>query len=96
MGITISLDVRDQHVDVEVARVTDGVLKRNWDGGYTSDLFMHLVKHEGYRGRGLRTNVDNQSRADESPIQRMIDAWAELLTSAGERILKDSPDSLPH
>lgn len=90
VGFIFSLDVRDQCVDAQVVKVRDGQMKRNWQGGYSSGLFTHLVRHAGYRGRsaGART-------AEKAALKGMVDAWAELLKQAGESLLSDRPDSVP-
>lgn len=92
VGFIFSLDVRDQCVDGLVVKVRDGQMKRNWEGGYSSDVFMHLVKHAGYRGR---PSGSGQRKVGESALQRMIDGWVNLLKQAGQSLLNDNSDSLP-
>ena len=92
VGFVFSLDVRDQCVDGQVVKVRDGQIKRNWEGGYSSDVFTHLVKHAGYRGRPAGSG---ERKAGESVLQRMIDGWADLLKQAGQSLLSDTSDSLP-
>jgi hypothetical protein len=92
VGFIFSLDVRDQCIDGQVVKVRDGQMKRNWEGGYSSDIFTHLVKHAGYRGKRARTS---DSRGGESVLQVMIDGWVELLKQAGQPLLSDQLDSLP-
>src|SRR4030095_9308639 len=91
VGFIFSLDVRDQCVDAQVVKVTDGQIKRNWEGGYSSDLFMHLVRHAGYRG----TRSRGQREPGESSLRPMLDRWAELLRQAVQSLLSDRPDALP-
>jgi len=95
VGIVIAFDIRDKHVDMQVARVNNGVLRRNWEGGYSSGLFRHLVKHAGYRGRQPAPVEHKRSPTSQASIEQMIEAWVDLLISAGETILKDELDSLP-
>jgi hypothetical protein len=89
VGVLISLDIRDNDVSVQVARVNNGVLTRNWEGGYSSSLFMHLVNYTGYRG-GMPWPT-----RECSIVEKMVIAQATLLLSQGEAVLKDRPDSLP-
>jgi hypothetical protein len=93
VGFIFSLDVRDQCVDAQVVKVQDGHMKRNWEGGYSSNLFAHLVKHAGYRGRSRSSSEDSQSQIGETAIRRMIDEWVVLLRQAGQTLLNDSLDS---
>jgi hypothetical protein len=95
VGFIFSLDVRDQCVDAQVVKVLDGQMKRRWEGGYSSGLFMHLVRHTGYRGGMPRSSGDTPSQAGRSALRQMIDGWAELLKHAGQTLLNDRPDSLP-
>lgn len=90
VGFVFSLDVRDQCVDAQVVKVRDGQMKRNWEGGYSSDVFTHLVRYAGYRGRPA-----GASTAEKAALKGMVDGWAELLKQAGESLLSDRPDSLP-
>ncbi len=90
VGFIFSLDVRDQCVDGQVVRVRDGQIKRNWEGGYSSDIFTHLVNHAGYRGRPR-----GSSEAGKSSLEQMTDGLVELLKQAGQSLLSDRADSLP-
>jgi len=90
VGFIFSLDVRDQCVDAQVVKVSDGQMKRNWEGGYSSGLFTHLVRHTGYRG-----SLVGASTTGKATLEGMVDGWAELLKQAGESLLSDRPDSLP-
>ncbi len=90
LGFVFSLDVRDQCVDAQVVKVCDGQMVRNWEGGYSSGVFTHLVKHVGYRGRPAGV-----SPSEKSGLDGMIDVWVELLRKAGESLLSDRPESLP-
>ena len=95
VGFVFSLDVRDQCVDAEVVKVRDGQLRHNLDGGYSSDIFGHLVEHIGYRGNPAPGVESQPSQAAGYPLQLMIDGWANLLKQAGQSLLEDRPDSLP-
>lgn len=86
VAVEISLDLRDSKVDVQVAAARAGVITRNHDGGYSSDLFMHLVNREHYRG-----GMEFESNGS---IDDQVRYWAELLSSVGQRILADEPSSL--
>src|SRR5262245_15137956 len=90
VGFIFSLDVRDECVDGQVVKVRDGQMKRNWEGGYSSDIFTHLVRHAGYRGSPRGPGEPGKSR-----LEHMIDGWAELLKQAGQTLLSDRADSLP-
>jgi len=96
VAILLSLDIRDNHVDAQVAKVSGGVLKRNWEGGYSSGLLGHLVKYAGYRGRPSASVGHGESLGGKSSIEQMIRTWADLLALAGGRILEDLPHSLPN
>lgn len=88
VGLTFSLDVRDQCVDANVVKVRGGQMAHTWQGGYSSNLFGHLVKHAGYRG--------DSARAKNGPsVRAQIDRWAQLLKEAGQSLLSDRPESLP-
>lgn len=91
VAFEFSLDVRDQCVDAEVIRIENGTLQRNWDGGYSSDIFNHLVKKEGYRGSPTGT-LDKSSPG--SKLDRAIDGWLSLLKTAGSNLLSDRLESL--
>ena len=95
IGFIFSLDVRDQCVDAQVVKVQDGQMKRNWEGGYSANIFNHLVKYDGYRGnpRGSRRLATSGIR--QANLQQMIEGWAELLKETGQSLLNDSPESLP-
>ena len=88
VAFEFSLDVRDQCVDAEVIQVKDGQLLRNWDGGYSSDIHNHLVKHEGYRGKPTGLLVKSPKLSE---IDWAIDGWISLLDTAGSKLLADSP-----
>ena len=94
VGFIVSVDLRDKCVDTRVVEVVDGHVRDNLAGGYSSDLFLHLVKHRGYRGRPAGT-VGAGSRVFESALERMVDGSARLLSDAGESLLRDTPESLP-
>ncbi len=91
VGFIFSLDVRDQCVDAQIMKVRDRQMKRNWEGGYSSDLFTHLVRYAGYRGRP----AGSTEAAGKAAVERMVEGWAELLKQFGQPLLSDRPDSLP-
>ena len=95
VGFIFSLDVRDQCIDAQVVKVQNGCLKRNWEGGYSSDIYGHLITHAGYRGNPNPSGGNGPGHATEYPLQGMIDGWANLLRHAGQSLLEDRPDSLP-
>ena len=92
VGFILSLDLRDSCVDAEVATATNGLLRRNWEGGYSSNLVSHLVKHAGFRGVGRSKKRTNDSEAD---VERAVDRLAQLLEQFGQTLIADAPDSLP-
>ena len=96
VGFVISLDIRDVCVDAEVVRVRDGRMKGKLDGGYSANIFGHLIEHEGYRG-GPDGNLrkDLAASAENDAVSRMIDGWVGLLQKAGTKLLADQEDSLP-
>jgi len=95
VGFVFSLDVRDQCVDAQVVKICNGKMKSAWEGGYSSGLYMHLIKHAGYRGNPSPSGEYNLDKDTETELQRMINGWAELLRQAGQTLLADQPDSLP-
>jgi hypothetical protein len=95
VGFIFSLDVRDQCVDAQVVKVRDGQLKPSWEGGYSSDIFTHLVKHMGYRGRLAGSVAIGSSDVGIPHLERMIDGWLSLLKEAGQTLVSDQADSLP-
>jgi hypothetical protein len=94
VGFLISYDIRDSYVSVQVARVNNGTLKRNWDGGYSADLWRHFVDHEGYRGR-VSSQKSLWSQTEKPSMALMIENWADFLISVGGKLLEDKPSSLP-
>jgi hypothetical protein len=91
VGFVFSLDVRDQCIDGKVAKVHRGKLQRKWEGGYSDDIFGHLVEHLGYRGKPGGSG----RLTDASSLVSMLAAWAELLMQAGHLLLEDRSDALP-
>ncbi len=91
VAFEFSLDARDQCVDAEVIKVENGSLCRNWDGGYSKDIFAHLVAVEGYRGSPTGTI---KTPVSSSKISQAIAEWSSLLENAGSNLLADRPDSL--
>jgi hypothetical protein len=92
VGFVFSVDMRDQCVDGQVVKVRDGQMKRNWEGGSSSDIFTHLVKHTKFRGSPAGRGG---AKGEESSLRQMIDSWVDLLKQAGQSLLNDTPDSLP-
>ena len=95
VGFVFSLDVRDQCVDAQVVKVQAGQLKRNWEGGYSSNIFNHLVKYVDFRGSPSGSQNLATDSTGQSAVERMIDRWVELLKVSGQSLLKDRPESLP-
>lgn len=95
VAFVFSLDVRDKCIDAEVIKVRNKKLFSNWDGGYSCNIFTHLVKHQGYRGNPRGLNWHPESDASKDPLEQSIKGWLNLLETAGERLLQDNIDSLP-
>lgn len=95
VGFVFSFDVRDQCVDAEVVKILNGEILRNWDGGYSSDIFTHLVRHEGYRGSPLGKAIPEVGIGDENSLEKMINGWAGLLRCAGQKLFDDKSNTLP-
>ena len=91
LAFEFSLDVRDQCIDAEVIKVECGKLLRNSDGGYSSDIYDHLVKNEGYRG-SPKGNLSNSPKSRD--LEGDIDGWISLLDSAGSTLLDDRDGAL--
>lgn len=94
VGFIFSLDLRDECVDGQVVKVCDGKMKRNWEGGYSSNLFSHFVKYNGYREKPDELIKPIPGESGDVALLRMIDAWVGLLIVAGESLLSDNPQSL--
>jgi hypothetical protein len=93
VAFTFTFDVRDQAVDVLVTRHRGGKLLDNWDGGYSSSLFTHLLNHCGFRGRPKPPASLPESA---SKTKRLIAAQVNLLSHPSSAILlADHPDALP-
>lgn len=60
LAFVFSCDVRDQSIDASVVKVENGQLRGGDAGGYSSDLFMHLV------------NVLVATRSDSYPVLRCV------------------------
>ncbi len=86
VAFEFSLDVRDQCIDAEVIKVKCGQLLRNSDGGYSSDIFNHLVKYEGYRGSPTGELVKSPG---SSKLDQAIDGWISLIDTAGSTLISD-------
>jgi len=94
VGLVFAFDVRDQRVDTQVAMVQNGKLRRNWEGGFSSDLFTFLVRHAGYRGSHDRSVGSTHRAAGDGDLNQMLDMWVDLLRKNGQKLLEDSPESL--
>ena len=86
VAFEFSLDVRDQCIDTEVIRVQGGQLLRNWEGGYSSEVYNHLVKVEGYRGSPTGNLVNSPKL---TKLDWAIDGWISLIETAGSSLLAD-------
>jgi len=92
IAFTFTLDIRDQGIDLVVTQYCDGKLMANLDGGYSSSLSTHLLKHCGFRGR-LIPSASLPSTA--SKAKRMLSALMNLLAQpCSASLLEDRPDSL--
>ena len=97
VGFIFSLDLRDRDVGARVVKVVDGRVRDNMNGGYSSDIFQHLVVHSGYRGgpAGPSSTGGPTDPPLERRLDRLVDGWAQLLRHAGGSLLQDSNESLP-
>ncbi|TAN84047.1 MAG: hypothetical protein EYR95_18140 [Phormidium sp. SL48-SHIP] len=91
VAFEFSFDARDQCIDAEVIKVERGSLRRNWDGGYSKDIYTHLVAAEGYRGSPMGSLSVHEF---ESKLDKAIAGWSSLLETAGSKLLSDSSESL--
>ena len=94
-AIVIALDIRERCVDAQVISVAEGDLRGEYEGGYSEDLFIYLVKHDGFRGRTAKEKDKNASAQWESDIEQMVAEWANLLRTQGASILDDKPFDYP-
>lgn len=92
VGFVFSLDLRDECVDAQVVKVLGGQFKPNWEGGYSSDIFLHLVKHQGYRGKPVPSRAAGS--AGSGTLKKMVDSWADMLKHGGLSLLNDNDHSL--
>ena len=95
VGFVFSADVRDRSVGARVVKVVDAQMVEHIPGGYSSDLYRHLVTHEGSRGGPAAPRRTPPSESVRSPLEDQIEGWARLLTHAGQRLLEDDDQSLP-
>lgn len=93
VAFTFALDIRDQAIDLVVTRYRDGRVLSTWDGGYSSSLFIHLVKHCGFRGRPIPSaNIPPTA----SKARRVLSALVNLLVQpCSASLLADRADALP-
>jgi hypothetical protein len=93
LAFTFTLDIRDQAIDLIVTRYRGGKLLANWDGGYSSSVFTHLLNHCGFRGRPTPPAA---LPATSSRAQKMIASHLNLLVHpASAALLSDTMDALP-
>ena len=93
VAFEFSLDIRDQCIGAEVIKVKSGQLLRNMDGGYSSDVFNHLVKYEGYRGNPRGEFTESES-LNYTQLDAAIEGWISLISTAGSNLLSDQPVTL--
>ena len=91
VAFVFSYNLRDQCLDSEVIKVERGKLIRDWDGGYSSGIYSHLVRKEHYRGS---PSAGVQFDEDDDQLTRKLNGIARLLNVAGHMLLDDKPDSL--
>jgi hypothetical protein len=94
VAFTFSFDVRDQCVDGYVSRVKGGQLFEE-DGGYSSRIYGHLVRHAHYRGSPQGADWDPEAHASEPWLECALAGTLNLLRTAGAELLEDRPESLP-
>jgi hypothetical protein len=75
--------MRDQCFDLQVVRVRDGKMHATFDGRYSSDLFVHLVEHEGYRGKPVPSAQHGGDCGRPDDLQALHDRWAALTQDVG-------------
>lgn len=93
VAFTFTLDIRDQGIDLLVARYCQGRLMSTWEGGYSSSLFTHLVNRCGFRGRPTPSAVLPPTA---SKPKRLLSALVNLLAQpCAASLLADQADALP-
>lgn len=93
IAFTFTLDIRDQGIDLIVTRYRNDELFPIWDGGYSSSLFTHLVKHCGFRGRPI---PGGSISPVASKTKRVLSSLVNLLTQpCASGLLADRADALP-
>lgn len=93
VGFEFILDIRDQAVELMVARCQNGQLALATSDGYRSSVFSHLLKHCGFRGRSV---PPAPATAESSALQMKIRANLNLLAQpCATTLLEDRLDSLP-
>lgn len=95
VGFVFSADLRDRSVGARVVKVVEAQVVDNSAGGYSSDLYRHLVTHEGYRGGPAGPRDTPPPESVRSPLEDQIQGWARLLRHAGQRLMEDDDQSLP-
>lgn len=95
LALVVTLDRRNGAVDVQVVKADNGRLRWQFEGGYSTDVLSHLVRHAGYRG-GLPA-ADQKASGEErrSDLAPELGRWARLLRERGQALLADTVDSLP-
>lgn len=95
LALVVTLDRRNSAVDVQVVKANSGRLRWQFEGGYSTDVLSHLVRHAGYRG-GLPAadqKVSGEERRND--LAPELGRWAQLLRERGQALLADTEDSLP-
>lgn len=93
VAFTFTLDIRDQAIDLVVTRFRDVKLVANWDGGYSSSVFTHLLNRCGFRGRPIPTA---SLPPTTSKAKRVLSALLNLLAQpCAANLLADRVDALP-
>lgn len=88
VGFLVSWDVRDRFLSVRVTRARDGRLAMVAPEGWSQDLIVYAIEHEGYRGKG----VPRASGQDGDAIERELEAWATFLRNEAGGVLMDRED----
>jgi len=94
VAFVFSLDIRDQCIDAEVVMVKNKKMIPHWDGGYSSNIFTHLIKHERYRGGPKGVNWSSVYNVSMDGLEQSVKGWLNLLETAGDKLLQDNINSL--
>lgn len=95
VGFVVALDRRAESASVDVMRVVSRSLVDDPQvGGFCAPLLTYLIEHRHVRAL---PHVGDEARTTDavSHIESEITIFAQLLSQHGQKLLEDTPESLP-